>query len=120
MSNNIQIRKVGSHSDIALIKIRGFLDTMLAYQLQEKAEEQIETGIYKYIINFESLEYISSAGIEAFHDIAQKLQENNGEIIFTNVPDKIYKLFEAIGTITFFRIKDTIREAMREFEPDEL
>ncbi len=113
---DIQIQTVGSQSDIVLIKIRGFLDTSSAYQLQEKADNLIGDGIYKYIINCEHLEHISSAGIEVFHGMAQKLQGNNGGIIFTNISDKIYKLFEMIGMTVFFQIKDTIQEAMKEFE----
>lgn len=119
MNNNIQIRKIGSQSDVALIKIRGFLDTISAYHLQEKANGLIKDKIYKYIIDCEYLEYISSAGIETFHSMAQKLRKNKGEIIFTNVPAKIHKLFELIGTTTFFRIKNTIQEATQEFESHE-
>jgi anti-anti-sigma factor len=116
MSYNIQIRTIGSHSDVALIKVRGFLDTMLAYEFKEEGDKLIGGGIYKYIIDFEYLEHISSAGIEAFHGMAQRLQKKNGEIIFTNVPDKIANLFEKIGVTVFFRTKDTIQEALREFE----
>ena len=116
MREIIQMRRVGAHSDIALIKLRGFLDTVSAYQLQQMGDELIQGGIYKYILNLEQLEYISSAGIETFHDLAQKLQKHQGEIIFTNVPEKIHKLFEIIGTTTFFRIKQTVQEALRELE----
>ena len=116
MSYNIQIRTIGTQSDIALIKVRGFLDTMSAYELKERGDTLIGGGIYKYIINFEHLEHISSAGIEAFHGIAQRIQKKNGEIIFTNVPDKISNLFEKIGVTVFFRTRNTIQEALREFE----
>ena len=119
MNNTIRIRMIGSQSDVALIKIRGFLDTVSAYHLQEKTNELIRDRIYKYIIDCDYLEYVSSAGIETFHSMAQKLQKNNGEIIFTNVPTKIHKLFKLIGTTTFFRIKNTIQEATKEFESHE-
>jgi anti-anti-sigma factor len=116
MHNAIQIRTIGSRSHIALIKLRGFLDTVSAYQLQQEGDALIEAGIYKHIISLEHLEYLSSAGIETFHSLAQELYTHQGEIIFTEVPEKIYKLFEIIGTTTFFRIKSTVREAIREFE----
>ena len=116
MNNNIQIRKIGSQADIALIKIRGFLDTVSAYHLQEKGNELIGDGIYKYVIDCKYLEHISSAGIETFHSMAQRLRKNNGEIIFANVPAKIRELFKLIGTSTFFQIKNTIQEATKELE----
>jgi anti-sigma B factor antagonist len=117
MRDTVQIRTIGSQSDIALIKLRGFLDTVSAYHLQQQGDELIQNGIYKYIFNLEQLEYISSAGIETFHDLAQKVRTHKGEIIFTNVPEKIHKLFEIIGTTTtFFCIKKTVQEAIKEFK----
>jgi anti-sigma B factor antagonist len=119
MNNNIRIRMIGSQSDVALIKIRGFLDTVSAYHLQQKCDDLIKKGTYKYIIDCEYLDYISSAGIETFHSMAQRLQKHNGEIIFTNVSAKIHKLFKLIGTTTFFQVKNTVQEAAKELESHE-
>lgn len=116
MSNSIRVRMVGSQAGIALIKIQGFLDTVSAYALQEQGEELIMKGVYHYILDLDNLEYISSAGIEAFHTLAQKLQPYEGEIIFVRVPEKIYKVLEIIGTTTFFQFKPTIRDAIKEFD----
>jgi anti-anti-sigma factor len=110
---------IGSQSDVALIKIRGFLDTVSAYHLQEKCDDLIKKGTYKYIIDCEYLEHTSSAGIETFHSMAQRLQKYNGEIIFTNVPAKIHRLFKLIGTTTFFKVKNTVQEAAKELESHE-
>lgn len=116
MSNNIQIRTIGTHSDIALLKLRGFLDTMSAYHLQKKGDELISQGLYKYIINLEQLEYISSAGIETFHVMVQELRQHSGEMIFVHVPEKIYNVFEIIGVTKFFRIESTVHDAVKELE----
>ena len=75
MSNNVQIKEVGSRSDIRLINIRGLLDTVIAYRLQEKMDILIEDGIFKYIIDLEELEHISSAGIGLFSAMALELQK---------------------------------------------
>ena len=55
MSNNVQIQEVGAQSDIRLINIRGFLDTVVVYHLQEEIDALIEHGIVKYIISLEEL-----------------------------------------------------------------
>lgn len=116
MSKVIQIRTIGDRSDVALITLRGFLDTMSAYDLQQAGDELVKQGLYKFIIDFELLEYLSSAGVETFHTIDQKLQLNNGCMVFVNISEKIYKVLDIIGSTTFFRIKDSIREAMKELE----
>jgi anti-sigma B factor antagonist len=116
MSKTIQIRTIGDQLDVALITLRGFLDSMSSYDLQRESDDLIQRGIYKFIVNFEQLEYLSSAGIETFHTIAQKLQSNEGSMVFVSVPEKIYKVLEIIGSTTFFRIKDSVRDAMKELE----
>lgn len=118
MMNNIQVRHVGSQLHIALITLRGFLDTVSAYRLQQKGEELIASGTYSYIVNLELLEYISSAGLETLHTMAQKVAPHKGQIILVNVPEKIYKVFEIIGITTFFQIKNSVRDAIQELDKE--
>jgi anti-anti-sigma factor len=117
MLNNVQIKTVGTQANIAVIQIRGALDTPLAYDLECKGSALINSGISNCIINLEHIEYISSAGIEFFHGLAYKLRQNHGEVIFIQVPAKIYKLFEKIGITALFQIKNSLTEAIGELEP---
>ena len=112
MSNNVQIKKIGSQSDIRLINIRGPLDTVEAYHLQEKMDTLIEDGILKYIVNLEELEHISSAGIGIFSAVALELRKLQGQIIFIHVPEQVLHLFEITRLIEFFTIKESINEAI--------
>jgi anti-anti-sigma factor len=116
MSNNVQIKEVGSQSDIRLINIRGLLDTVIAYHLQEKMDILIEDGIFKYIIDLEELEHISSAGIGLFSAMAMELQKLHGQIIFTHVPEQVLHLFEITRLIEIFTIRETINEAIKILE----
>jgi len=120
MSNpKILVNKRGSQSDIAIVQIYDSLDTLSAYTFQEKMDTLIKTGVYKYIIDLEQLEYISSAGIGVFFGLLPEIQKQNGDIVFVHVSEKIHKLFEMIGLTAIFGIKDTLEKAIEEFEPDE-
>ncbi len=116
MSSNVQIGAVGSQSDIMLIKIRGFLDTVVAYHLQEKVGALIKDGIFKYIINFEELEYISSAGIGFLSRMALELRKHHGKLIFINVPEQVRHLFEITRLIEMFTIGEDVQEAVNALE----
>ncbi len=118
MINNIQVRHVGSQLQVALITLRGFLDTVSAYRLQQQGDDLIEGGTSQFIINLELLEYISSAGLETLHTMAHKLQPHDGRIILVQVPKKVYKVFDIIGMTTFFNIKDTVRDALQELDKE--
>jgi anti-sigma B factor antagonist len=119
MMNNIQVRYVGARLHIALVTLRGFLDTVSAYRLQQEGEALIESGTHQYIINLQLLEYISSAGLETLHTLTHKLQPHRGQIILVHVPKKIYKIFDTIGITAFFEIRETIQDAIKELEADE-
>ena len=116
MSKKFLIRTIGSKADIAYILIPTALDTMTAYQLQEKIESLIQNGIYKYIINLEDIEYISSAGVEALYRLQRELHGKHGGVILTSIPKKIFDLFDKIGVMTMFGIADTVEQAIKEFE----
>jgi anti-sigma B factor antagonist len=119
MINDVQIGAVGSQADIMLIKIRGFLDTVVAYRLQAKVNTLIEAGIFKYIINLEELEHISSAGIGLFSSMALELQKHQGKIIFTNVPEQVHHLFKTTRLAEIFPIRESIKEAVTAIESAE-
>ncbi|MBD3305904.1 anti-sigma factor antagonist [candidate division KSB3 bacterium] len=114
---DMHIQKVGAQADIAVVQIHGPLDTVAAYAFQEKMDDLIRSGIYKFIINLEQLEYISSAGIGVFPGMFQTLQEHQGGLVFLHVSPKVYKLFEMIGLTSIFQMKETLDEAIQEFEP---
>ena len=117
MSNlRIVVQEQGSQADIVVIQAYGSLDTVGAYTLQKKLNALIRAGIYKFIIDLDQLDYISSAGIGVFPAISGELQIHAGELIFARVPEKIYKLFELVGLITQFTITETVEQALEEFE----
>ncbi|MCP4399335.1 MAG: STAS domain-containing protein [bacterium] len=118
-SIDIQIEALDSHPDIVMIRIKGPLDTVAAYAFQEKMEELIASGVYKFIINLEQLDYISSAGIGVFPGVSQTLKNHQGDIVFTHVSAKTIKLFEMIGLTSLFTIRETTEKALKEFIPDE-
>jgi anti-sigma B factor antagonist len=119
MSNlRVQISKKGAQADIAVVQIYGAVDTLAAYTFQEQMNTLMKTGVYKYIIDLENLEYISSAGIGIFSAMDFELQKHHGRIVFVCISKKIYKLFDMIGLTAIFEIKDTVEKAIEEFEPD--
>ena len=111
---DIHIEKVEQHPEIVMVRISGPLDTVASYTFHEKMDSLINSEIYKFIINLENLDYISSAGIGVFPGMASDVQKNKGGIVFINVPEKIYKLFDMIGLTAIFSIKATLEEAIKE------
>lgn len=113
---DISIDKVLPQSDIVLVRITGSLDTVASFSFHEKMNDLIKNGVYRFIIDLEKLEYISSAGIGVFPGMAMELQNKRGGIVFINVSPKTYKLFDMIGLTAVLSIKETLEEAIKEFD----
>lgn len=87
------------------ISISGFLDAHTAPILESAIKQQIENKIYNIQIDFGKLDYISSAGFGVFMEFIEEIRQNGGDIVFTNMSEKIKKLFELLGFDILFKIK---------------
>jgi len=116
MSNNIKISAIATHEDILLITIRGVLDTVAAYHLQEQVEALIETGQGKFLIDLKDLEQLSSAGVGLFSAIILDLQRHHGRVVFINLSDQVYEILNLTNLIEIFTIARSLQEAIRLLE----
>ena len=85
------------------IAITGRLDTTTAPQLEAEFKQSI-TGVEKLVLDFATLEYLSSAGLRVLL-AAQKVMNKQGEMIIKNVNDTINEIFEVTGFIDILTIE---------------
>ena len=85
------------------VTIAGRLDTTTAPQLEAEFKQSI-TGVEKLVLDFASLEYLSSAGLRVLL-AAQKVMNKQGEMIIKNVNDTINEIFEVTGFIDILTIE---------------
>ena len=85
------------------VTITGRLDTTTAPQLEAEFKQSI-TGVEKLVLDFASLEYLSSAGLRVLL-AAQKVMNKQGEMIIKNVNDTINEIFEVTGFIDILTIE---------------
>ena len=112
MSHNFLIRKVGAKEDIAHILVPAALDAQTAYDLLEKIKRLSQTGLSKYIINLEDAQYISSTGIEILFRLQREYREQYGQVLVTNIPQKIVGIFEKVGAMILLDIVETLEQAV--------
>ena len=85
------------------LTISGRLDTTTAPQLEAEIK-QSSAGVEKLVLDFTSLEYLSSAGLRVLL-AAQKVMNKQGEMIIKNVNDTINEIFEVTGFIDILTIE---------------
>ena len=85
------------------VTITGRLDTTTAPQLEAEFKQSI-TGVEKLVLDFATLEYLSSAGLRVLL-AAQKVMNKQGEMIIKNVNETINEIFEVTGFIDILTIE---------------
>ena len=81
--------------DSAAYQLEGRLDTVTAPEFEKELEESLE-GIRFLTLDFEKLDYISSAGLRLLLS-AQKRMNAQGEMKITGVNETILEIFEITG-----------------------
>lgn len=90
----MNINKVRNDNELTL-EVSGRLDTMTAPELETVIMESLE-GVVSLVLDFNGLEYISSAGLRILL-AAQKIMNKQGSMKVRNVIDDIKEVFEMTG-----------------------
>ena len=77
------------------VALSGRLDTMTAPELETTLKESLN-GVSELILDFDKLEYISSAGLRVLLS-AQKLMSKQGGMKLLHVNETIREIFEVTG-----------------------
>ena len=85
------------------VQLEGRLDTTTAPQLEESMKESI-SDVSELIMDFEKLEYISSAGLRVLLS-CQKIMSKQGSMKVVHVSDLIKEIFEVTGFIDILTIE---------------
>ena len=88
------IQKFAENNEVKFA-LEGRLDTVTAPELEAALKDSFE-GTTSLILDFEKLEYISSAGLRVLLS-AQKVMSRQGEMKIINVNDIIMEIFEVTG-----------------------
>ena len=89
---NIKKKKEDNKLCVAL---EGRLDTTTAPQLEEELKNSMD-GITELVLDFDKLDYISSAGLRVLLS-AQKVMNKQGEMKLIHVSDVVNEIFEVTG-----------------------
>jgi anti-sigma B factor antagonist len=99
-----------------LITIKGRVDSSTAPQLAQALETANENGKYKLVMDLAGLEYMSSAGFRALLAAQRNCKKyNRGEVVLTNVPDRIREALELAGFTELFKSFDDTLTAVGHF-----
>ena len=85
------------------VMVAGRLDTITAPELETSLRDSY-AGVEKLVLDFEALDYVSSAGLRVILQ-AQKTMNKQGEMVIRNVNESINEVFEVTGFIDILTIE---------------
>ena len=87
----------------AVFALEGRLDTVTAPDLEKELKGSLD-GIQDLVMDFEKLEYISSAGLRVLLS-AQKVMTKQGKMVIIHVNESIMEIFEVTGFTDILKIE---------------
>ena len=89
----------------------GELDASSAVVLDTELNKHELLKYKKVLIDCQRLSYISSAGLGVFISHLQRLQDSNVKLVFYNMQEKVFNVFEILGLDSLMTIVPTEQEA---------
>ena len=99
-----------------LVKASGRINSQTAPQLAEAFKAIQDENHYRLVFDMSQVDFISSAGLRVMIDVQKTCkQENRGEMVLAQVPERVYETLDLAGFVDLFRIYDQVVEAVGSF-----
>ncbi|MDI9571528.1 MAG: STAS domain-containing protein [Pseudomonadota bacterium] len=105
----IDVRK---EAQAVVMSLTGRMDAVAAPQFDRTAADLLAQGDRRIIIDFASLEYISSAGLQSILALAKQLEDSQGSVILSNLAGPVREVFDISGFSLIFPIYDRCEDAL--------
>ena len=112
MSLEINLKSVG---DATVLKCAGSLDTQSSLDAENQLNQLIDAGDVKILVNFENLDFVSSAGLRVLLAAAKALKKVDGELRICGLNEMVKEVFDISGFVTIFRVFGSESEALDGF-----
>lgn len=101
-----------NESGSVVVTIAGRLDAVTSPEYEKKVRELIDGGSHRLVVDFEKLDYISSAGLRGLLVTAKMLKGKGGQLRFANVQGGVRSVFDMSGFGAMFQVEDSVAAAL--------
>ena len=101
--------------DVRILSFQGNLDTNTSPDAESEINGLIDGGAQKLLVNFEKLDYISSAGLRVLLATAKKLKASGGDLKICCLNQTVQEVFDISGFATILSVASSEEEALGAF-----
>lgn len=103
---------------IVVLSLRGRLDSNTSDEFEKMLLEKVHGGDSRFVLDFEELDYISSAGLRVLLKATKELKKSSGHLCLCSIRDYIREVFDMSGFSSFLPIHSDVQESLKLFSQD--
>ena len=111
-----QFTKQVGPKEVAVFQVSGHLDGHTYPEFETRLNGLVDSGLYHIVIDFEGLNYISSAGLGVLLSAHTRVREHNGDLKIASLSQKTMRLFDLLGFSHVLNVYEGPDEAVEAFE----
>jgi anti-anti-sigma factor len=96
-----------------IVSVSGRMDAVSAPDFDRRCEDWLAEGLSLFVVDFSSLEYISSAGLRSLLVLAKKLSARKGQVVIAALKDVVKEVFTISGFGGIFTLADSVEAALQ-------
>lgn len=114
-SLQVEATTVGDKGEIAVLSLRGIIDTVSAERLRAALDSVITAGRVRVVADMSQVEYVSSGGWGVFTERLRELRRAGGDIKLFGMDPDVYYVFTMLGFNIVLSSFDIMVEAIEDF-----
>ena len=102
-------------NDVKVVQFQGHLDSNTSQEAENFLKELLDQQANKILVDFEKLDYISSAGLRVLLSTAKQLKTTDGKLRLCNLNETVQEIFDMSGFSTILQVFKTESQALEGF-----
>lgn len=95
-----------------VVSLGGRIDSTAAVEFEEKLIQTIDGGARTLVVDFQKVQFISSAGLRVLLLAAKKVKPYSGKILLSGMSKDVREVFDISGFSSIFEIHDDVAGAV--------
>ena len=114
----IESKFADKEGEIMIVELGGHVDQSNSHRLQKMFDDIIESNVFKVVVDFNNLHYMSSAGWGIFVGEVKRFRENGGDIKLAAMNPEINDVYQMLEFYHILEEYNTVSEAAESFKQD--
>lgn len=88
---------------VTVLSVSGRIDTSTSAEFERKLQDLMDEGQKNFVMDFSSVEFLSSSGLRVLVTTRKKLRNSGGDIVLANPSQRASDSFEIAGLDKLFK-----------------